>query len=581
MSLSLNSNIAAIHKWLGKNLSDKKSIKSCCKDVLEVPTTKGIYFWFVKKEGYKELSTFLPIKRDETAYSKKINGSMYDLVYLGTAGARNNSNGTNTGNLQERLKWHLCNTKNISALCNGTMSTYRRTLGALLASDLIDNDLQTKLDNFLCKYFYIYYVEYPGSFLDVKNVIGQDEDILISVLRPIFNLSKNPNKENPQHTTHFIQKRRQLVERNSKEKHCNQKGSEKDVKLPLLKTKKVISAKSQEKESCIEFQVKRSENIAEVATRIRNLPNGPCSIELFSDNRIDIRLYVNGNTRLIRKNGRSVSEYFAAPDTNNGNLPKWQMVYNEMNDKKKPIESITVRVCAHSNNSLKKTSPMNPQTPIKIDDSGSTFKKPKKFKVVMICSSKKNKSFFTQFPHIRFTSNPRTVNEKFPNDKVPNSKLTWREYLTKRQHESTLLHAFKLYKRPTYLHLHTKFKKNFFILSAGWGLVSSEFKLPGYDITFSQSAPANTRRSSNINVPPLYNDFNQIEDNGDDILFLGSPDYIPLFISLTKHLKCRKIIFWKKKNTPQKYPLPNNTFKYDYYYTNSNTNWHYKLAQEL
>ena len=252
-----------------------------------------------------------------------------------------------------------------------------------------------------------------------------------------------------------------------------------------------------------------------------------------------------------------------------------------MNDKKKPIESITVRVCAHSNNSLKKTSPMNPQTPIKIDDSGSTFKKPKKFKVVMICSSKKNKSFFTQFPNIRFTSNPQTVNEKFPNDKVPNSKLTWREYLTKRQHESTLLNAFKLYKRPAYLHLHTKFKKNFFILSAGWGLVSSEFKLPGYDITFSQSAPANTRRSSNINVPPLYNDFNQIEDNGDDILFLGSPDYIPLFISLTKDLKCRKIIFWKKKNTPQKYPLPNNTFKYEYYYTNSNTNWHYKLAQEL
>ena len=253
MSLSLNSNIEAIHKWLGKNLSDKKSIKACCKDVLEVPTTKGIYFWFVKKEGYKELSTFLPIKRDETAYSKKINGSMYDLVYLGTAGARNNSNGTNTGNLQERLKWHLCNTKNISALCNGTMSTYRRTLGALLASDLIDNDLQTKLDNFLCKYFYIYYVEYPGSFLDVKNVIGQDEDILISVLRPIFNLSKNPNKENPQHSTHFIQQRRQLVERNSKEKHCKQVTSSKEAKDSLAKIEIDTAVQTLGDKSCIEF----------------------------------------------------------------------------------------------------------------------------------------------------------------------------------------------------------------------------------------------------------------------------------------------------------------------------------------
>jgi hypothetical protein len=578
MSLALNSNIVDIQKWLGKNLSDKKRIKACCKDVLEVPTNKGIYFWFVKKEGYKELSTFLPIKRDETAYSTKINGSIYDLVYLGTAGARNNSSGTNTGNLQERLKWHLCNTKNISALCNGTMSTYRRTLGALLASDLIDNDLQTKLDNFLCKYFYIYYVEYPGSFKDVKNVIDQDEDILIDILRPIFNLSKNPNAKNSAHLTGIIQKRRQLVERNSKEKHCNQVASDNTGKSSLAKIKIDTAAQMPGNNLCIEFKVKKNQNIAEVASGIIDLPIGPCSIELCSKNREIIKSYINGKIRTIRTEDRTVSQFFNAPD---GNTPKWRLVQNEMNDKKKPIEIITVRVRAISRNYPKKSNSKKSKAPLNIADSALKIKRSKKFKVVMICSSRKNTSFFTQFPNIGFTNLPQTVHEKFPEDRVPGSKLTWREYLTTRQKESTLLQAYNLYKHPSYLQLYTKFQKNFFILSAGWGLVNSEFRLPNYNITFSNNGDPNAIRNNNPLAPPIYHDFNQMNESHEDIVFVGTPDYIPLFIELTKNLKCRKIIFWKKKNTPQKFALPNNTFKFEYYATKTNRNWHYQLAQDL
>lgn len=580
MSLSLNSNIADIHKWLGKNLSDKKSIKACCKDVLEVPTTKGIYFWFVKKEGYKELNTFLPIKRDETAYSTKINGSMYDLVYLGTAGARNNSSGTNSGNLQERLKWHLCNTKNISALCNGTMSTYRRTLGALLASDLIDNDLQTILGNFLCKYFYIYYVEYPGSFKDVKNVIDQDEDILIDILRPIFNLSKNPNAKNSAHLTGIIQKRRQLVERNSKEKHCNQVASDNTGKSSLAKIKIDTAVQMPGNNLCIEFKVKRHQNIAEVASGIIDLPIGPCSIELYSKNREIIKSYINGKIRTIRTEGRTVSQFFNAPDAN---TLKWRLVQNEMNDKKNPIDVITVRVCQIGNNYSRKPIEIYPKTPKNTDVSALAIKKSKNFKVVMICSSKKKYSFFTTFPKITFVNAPKLASEKHPDDLMKDSKLTWRQYLNTCQKEKTLLMAYELYSHPRYSELYRKFKKDLFILSAGWGLVNSEFKLPNYDITFSKNKNTIDKniRNKKITVAPIYRDFNHIDDNGDDILFVGSPDYIPLFISLTKDLKCRKIIFWKKKNTPQKFALPNNTFKFEYYATKTNMNWHYQLAQDL
>ena len=42
---------------------------------------------------------------------------------------------------------------------------------------------------------------------------------------------------------------------------------------------------------------------------------------------------------------RTVGEYFIAPDTNNGNIPKCQIVQNEMNTPNNIIEEITVRVC--------------------------------------------------------------------------------------------------------------------------------------------------------------------------------------------------------------------------------------------
>jgi len=66
-------------------------------------------------------------------------------------------------------------------------------------------------------------------------------------------------------------------------------------------------------------------------------------------------------------------------------------------------------------------------------------------------------------------------------------------------------------------------------------------------------------------------------------VFIGSPDYIPLFIKLTQNLKCRKIIYWKRMNPnpiPIKLPIPNNTFLYRFYNTAKNTNWHYELAQK-
>ena len=343
-------NHISITAWLNENLEDKKSIKGCCQEVKKVPKTKGIYFWFMKSDGYKVLSKYITINPIEPRYTKKIDGVQYDLVYLGTAGVRNNANGLNSGHLHERLKWHLCDNKSVSALCSGIMSTYRRTIGGLISDDLIANFIQDEIDLFLCENFYIYYLKYPGSFLEVKDDVNSDEGILINVIRPVFNLDKNPNAVNQNHVTYLIQQRRQLVENSSKNRWCNSE----NTRIKSYKVNKSIdtpkaTAILNNNISCVEFIVSRTENIAKVAASIPNLPSGICTIELYSNNRNDVRVYINGKTRKIIVNNRTVSEYFNAIDTKNGNIPKWIIVSNEMNQVNGIIEEITVKVCSVGN----------------------------------------------------------------------------------------------------------------------------------------------------------------------------------------------------------------------------------------
>ena len=100
---------------------------------------------------------------------------------------------------------------------------------------------------------------------------------------------------------------------------------------------------------CVEFEVTRYQDIKMIANTIPNLPKGPCKIELFYENREDVRIYINNKIRSIRDNNkpkkRTVFQYFDSPDTTHGNTKKWLMVKNEMNATNKIIDKITVRVC--------------------------------------------------------------------------------------------------------------------------------------------------------------------------------------------------------------------------------------------
>lgn len=83
---------------------------------------------------------------------------------------------------------------------------------------------------------------------------------------------------------------------------------------------------------CVEFFVKVEENAAEVAALTPNLPVGPCTIQVFDNvtNNAVFFLAGGGHIRNIRRIGRTVSQYFLAPDTNQNDIARWLLLQNEM-----------------------------------------------------------------------------------------------------------------------------------------------------------------------------------------------------------------------------------------------------------
>ena len=156
---------------------------------------------------------------------------------------------------------------------------------------------------------------------------------------------------------------------------------------------------------------------------------------------------------------------------------------------------------------------------------------------------------------------------------------TWRDRLveynqTPGVNPLSLLPAYQLNDNRAYQGLVSKFGVDkIFILSAGWGLVTANYLLPDYDITFSAMAEPYKRRHKQ----EVYRDFCALADDADDIVFLGGKDYLPLFCSLTKRYASQKVIYYNSAITPS---LPQG-YRAVKYVTTTRTNWHYECAGDL
>lgn len=166
-----------------------------------------------------------------------------------------------------------------------------------------------------------------------------------------------------------------------------------------------------------------------------------------------------------------------------------------------------------------------------------------------------------------------------PDEPAEGSPGTWRDAVA---HYNTLPNgnplnlypAWRLYLNKCYSDLTKRFGvESVFVLSAGWGLIRSDFLTPQYDITFSKAADHHKRRSPR----DLYQDFCHLSKNADGpVVFLGGKDYLSLFWHLTQAMHSERIVFYNSVDSPD---MPG--CRLVKYQTTTRTNWHYACASDL
>lgn len=162
-----------------------------------------------------------------------------------------------------------------------------------------------------------------------------------------------------------------------------------------------------------------------------------------------------------------------------------------------------------------------------------------------------------------------------PDDVNPETGHTWREdlinYNRGLDNPHRLKKASELYKPEIYQKLASRYET--YILSAGWGLIKSDFLLPTYDITFSRLSTEKWKIRELTDLK--YKDFNQLRANHNDIVyFFGGSNYLDLFYKLTRKCPAKKVIYFRSKNIQLC-----DGYKYIEYKTKIMTNWHYKCAE--
>lgn len=211
-------------------------------------------------------------------------------------------------------------------------------------------------------------------------------------------------------------------------------------------------------------------------------------------------------------------------------------------------------------------------------------------KIIIQCAGTKSdcatKLKNTSGDEIIFVADPYKVKDKIqgisyqrPDDLIPSQNKTWREFLVEYNFKNTnplnLAQIADLYKPKIYGDLVNHFGcENVFILSAGWGLVRSDYLLTYYDITFSNLGKPGIKRIKS----QIFYDFNHLPRNLDiteTIHFFGGSSYLPLFYSLTTEINAKNIIHYA-----QEYIQKFSGFQY-VKYKDCFTNWQYKCAEDF
>jgi hypothetical protein len=160
-------------------------------------------------------------------------------------------------------------------------------------------------------------------------------------------------------------------------------------------------------------------------------------------------------------------------------------------------------------------------------------------------------------------------------DDMGEGGASWRqmllEYNDKGDNPFGLLPAWQLYINSAYRRLTERIGvEKTYILSAGWGLINAAFLTPYYDITFSVAAESFKRRRK----ADVYDDLCMLpRDTGEQVVFFGGKDYLPLFCSLTRDIRAERTVFYNSSQEPRAPGCSLARFA-----TSTRTNWHYECV---
>lgn len=329
-------NFTTVCPWLDANLQGP--IIPVSANLNQVPLEKGLYFWFMRPEGYEALSAYVQITLVEPKYERVIDGVKYHLVYLGTAG----TNKKGLSNLRERLGWHIDQSHTPRVICNGILSTLRAGIGSLIADDLILPATEQGVNDIFKLYFQIYWIDYKSD--DVE-YINSDENNLIRILRPLLNLRNNPNALIDGTSTNIYRHRRNLIYEqtwiglncNSDRRGDNERGVATSVTpIPPVNVESdfdnILDGLENEFSKRRIFNIYQNESIHDVVQSLHvYLPGGFCKFILY--NPANKEFLYGLRARSTGRGNQNIFTYFNNVDTARDNVVRWVIIQKEMIEK--------------------------------------------------------------------------------------------------------------------------------------------------------------------------------------------------------------------------------------------------------
>lgn len=136
----------------------------------------GIYRWWFKEDAAMRLLRQLPPVNTVRIMKRMINGDCYWALYFGIS-----------GNMRQRIAWHICQQHTSSAVRSGYLSTLRQVISALLNEDMtISQNSVNKLMDASC------YLEW--DYTSTKKEAEELETIELSQNQCIYPLNRAKNR---------------------------------------------------------------------------------------------------------------------------------------------------------------------------------------------------------------------------------------------------------------------------------------------------------------------------------------------------------------------------------------------------